>query len=84
MANSYDPTAPDPTAERKSSKDLPWWTENIDHKITEDVSLTRTYELRPRGAALTKFQVQKFFQTYSGIPSDELSSHVHSIVRTST
>jgi hypothetical protein len=28
----------DPVAEKKPSKDYPWWVDNIDHKITPEVS----------------------------------------------
>jgi hypothetical protein len=31
-------TISDPVASKKPSKDYPWWVENIDHKITSEVS----------------------------------------------
>lgn len=66
----------DPVAAKVPSKDYPWWIPNIDHKITPEVR-----KFRPRlEVILTYSQVRHSLETYSGIRTDDIATHVYAIV----
>ena len=72
----------DPVVAKKPSKDYPWWVENIDHKITPEVScktIQEIYSLCKRSTNLS-LQVRQHLETYSGIQSEDVYKHVYTIV----
>jgi len=72
----------DPVAAKKPSKDYPWWVENIDHKITPEVSrktIQEIYNLYTRFTNVS-LQVRQRLETYSGIQSEDVYKHIYAIV----
>ncbi|KAJ4294409.1 hypothetical protein N0V90_008099 [Kalmusia sp. IMI 367209] len=65
-----------------TSKDLPWWVPNINHRITPKVSIRLhtfkvTKGIHNNGCLI---QVRHVLETYRYIPPDEVVDHVYNIV----
>ncbi|KAF2034620.1 hypothetical protein EK21DRAFT_55990 [Setomelanomma holmii] len=67
----------DPVGAKKPSKDYPWWLENIDHKITSEVSVSLQTCIWNPSAHTT--QVRQLLESYSGVPHKDVRNHIYTI-----
>jgi hypothetical protein len=71
----------DPVGEKKPDKSYAWWVENIDHKITPQVSHHIVAWTAQSQYSYFHQQVRHTLETYSQIRPEDVSKHVYAIVR---